>query len=89
MTAAVPQPQGGNGFQGGASWHASWSGPSQLELEAAQASRKMRLDAIRMQLNNVQLRLMTVHNAPPGTVNVNDLLLEEMKLKQNLYSGNF
>ena len=90
LTPVVSQPQAGNGFQGGASWQASWSGPSQMEMETqATASRKMRLDNLRMQLSNVQLRLMTVHSAPPGSVNVNDLLIEEMNLKKRLIEGNF
>ena len=49
----------------------------------------MRLDNLRSELSTVQERLMTVHTAPPGTVNINELVMHEMALKRRLYEGNF
>ena len=85
---------------GGVPWSAQWSGPSPADLameqarhqEAVQAqamSRRMRLDNLRSELSTVQERLMTVHTAPPGTVNINELVMREMALKRRLYEGNF
>ena len=85
---------------GGVPWSAQWSGPSPADLameqarhqEAVQAqamSRRMRLDNLRSELSTVQERLMTVHTAPPGSVNINELVMHEMALKRRLYEGNF
>ena len=85
---------------GGAPWSAQWSGPSPADMaleharhqEAVQAqamSRRMRLDNLRNELSSVQARLMTVHNAPPGSVNINELVMHEMTLKRRMYEGNY
>ena len=85
---------------GSAPWSAQWSGPSPAELamgharhqEAALAqamSRRMRLDNLRNELSSVQARLMTVHTAPPGTVNINELVMHEIALKRRMLEGNF
>ena len=62
----------------------------QQEAVQAQAmSRRMRLDNLRSELSSVQARLMTVHTAPPGSVNVNELIMHEMELKRRLFEGNY
>ena len=61
----------------------------QEAVQAQAMSRRMRLDNLRNELSTVQERLMTVHTAPPGSVNINELVMHEMALKRRLYEGNF